>query len=155
MAYPVLMDQGTLGFSRKVDASKAVLSADFGGGYFATATVDDPEIEFSFTWRGVHRDARIIEWRGEGDETEYLARVEYIWEFVNERLDEGNSPFIIADLADGLTERTEYLVQLKTLTLTQQQADKPWLYGFAMTARRVRVPGESFGEITEPNPQSI
>lgn len=152
--YPILQDAGTLGFSRKIDASKAILSADFGGGYFATATVDEPEIEFSFTWRGVHRDAPLID-ISDNDEENKISRVKYVWDFFQARIAEGNSPFIIADLADGISDRTEYLVQLKTLNLSQAQANQPWLYGFSLTCRRVRVPDLFNGEVSAGNGQSV
>lgn len=138
--FKTLQDTGTLGFARYMDAGKAIKSADLGGGYFATATVDDLEDGFSFVWAGVHRDALdgvLID-----DIGAQVARVKYVWDFVRARLQAGNEPFIIEDIAEGVSERTRHLVQITSLKFDQKQGNKPWLYGFSLTCRAVHLPNE-------------
>lgn len=146
--YRVLQDIGTVGLERTVEF--ALLEADFGDGYGASALTGSTEgtRSWKLVWRGVHSKLPMIPSDITGD---LLDRVNYLWRFYCDQMAAANAPFIITDPVD----RQQYLVRFADRNFTQQQFRDALFYSFGVKLKQARVPGFSFGAVQAANPDQI
>jgi hypothetical protein len=87
---PILLYRGHLECEIGFDHSAAFLSADLGGGASISDVIFPKLRTAALSYPTLHRDAMI-----EVAEDTFVNRLEYIVEFYNARMEEGNSPFLM------------------------------------------------------------
>lgn len=136
--YEVLLDAGSAGIQRELDDSEAIVGADLGNGYYASAIVGEVNgiYRYTLTWKNVHRDkvtyqAKTYNAVNIGSP---MTRLKYLEAFVARRVAAGNDPFWFYDV-DHPTVASRRLTMcrlIEPVKLIQTQDSKNsllWSYG--------------------------
>jgi hypothetical protein len=118
----------------------AVFSADFGDGYGARALVGSPTGLRS--WRIQYGHLARVPHRPGGRHLSEEAAADYVWNFFQERMAEGNGSFVIRCPRD----RKDYLVGFVETKLVYREAFRNRFYTTGIEVRQRRERGVSFNE---------
>lgn len=142
--YEKIQDIGSSGLTWEIDGGDAIVDADLGDAYYASAIVGEvlSIYRFTLTWNNSHRDAALIQgktWNGTNIGS-LVSRPLYMRQFFLRRIAAGNDPFWIT-IPDHPTagSRTSVLCRLTDKKISQQQdARNPYLYRYSLKAQQIR-----------------
>ena len=149
MPYELLLDIGIAGFKGGLEYE--VVTADFGGGWYASAVLDVIPIRtWELTWGGIYHDpyerpALVQPRTSDGAKVEDLqSRVKYLRRFFARRMTNGNDPFYIVDPIEpgDPNQPTYWLARMDVTSISfQQSGDEKQRWSYGVKVKFARVPG--------------